>query len=93
MTLKLKKEPTPQEKREAKKNQRDMERYVFLMSLRPGNKVTRMLAGVVPMTLTVTDVTPSRITCGDWVFNRATGEEIDEDISVPVSHLEPYKEP
>jgi hypothetical protein len=39
------------------------------------------------MKLTVTAVTPERIICGDWEFDPITGAEIDEYISVPVSHI------
>ena len=52
-----------------------------------GDKVTRMLAGRIPMELPVTDVTDSRIVCGWWEFDRDSGIEIDDEISVPVSHL------
>jgi len=52
-----------------------------------GDIVTRMLAGVVPMELKVSDITEERIICGAWEFNRITGHEIDEDIPVLVSHL------
>jgi hypothetical protein len=46
-----------------------------------GDVVTRMLAGVVPMRLTVTEVTEDRIICGGgWEFDRATGAEIDDDL-------------
>lgn len=51
-----------------------------LSELQRGDKVTRMLAGVVPMPLTITFVTDSRIVCGDWVFNRTTGLEVDADL-------------
>lgn len=43
-----------------------------------GDKVTRMLAGIVPMELTITDLTKDRIICGAWEFDRATGAEIDD---------------
>ena len=52
-----------------------------------GDTVTRLLAGKIPMELPVTDVTDSRIVCGWWEFDRDTGIEIDEEISVQVSHL------
>jgi len=32
------------------------------------------------MPLQVTKVTPSEIHCGDWVFSRKTGGEIDPDL-------------
>lgn len=43
-----------------------------------GAVVTRMLAGTIPMRLTVSEVTNDRIICGDWEFDKATGAEIDE---------------
>lgn len=46
--------------------------------MKPGQTVRRMLAGCVPMDLVVTAVTPDRIICGDWEFDRATGAEIDD---------------
>jgi len=42
--------------------------------------VTRMLAGTIPMELTVTELTDDIITCGAWTFCRHTGAEIDEDL-------------
>ncbi len=52
-----------------------------------GDTVTRMLAGVVPMELKVSEVTEDRIVCGAWEFDRITGHEIDEEIDCLVSHL------
>jgi hypothetical protein len=50
--------------------------------------VLRMLAGTIPMKLSVTDVTEDRIICGGgWEFDRQTGYEIDDDIPVLVSYL------
>ncbi len=45
-----------------------------------GDEVTRMLAGVVPMKLLVTEITDTRIVCGPWEFDRKTGAEIDEEL-------------
>lgn len=46
--------------------------------LAPGDTVTRMLAGVVPMTMTVTRVDEKLIyASGGWMFERATGFEYD----------------
>lgn len=56
--------------------------------IKKGDVVTRMLAGVVPMELRVTDVTADKIICGWWEFDRNSGAEIDEDIpDVVVSYL------
>lgn len=52
-----------------------------------GDIVTRMLAGVVPMELKVSDITEERIICGAWEFDRITGHEIDDMIPCLVSHL------
>ena len=52
-----------------------------------GDIVTRMLCGTIPMKLKVTEVTDDKIVCGWWDFARHTGIEIDDEISVQVSHL------
>jgi hypothetical protein len=52
----------------------------WLEEIKTGDRVVRMLAGTVPMTLKVTDVTDDRIVCGAWAFSRANGAEIDEDL-------------
>ena len=66
---------------------------MMFRSIKTGDTVTRMLAGIVPMRLKVTDVTDSRIICGSWEFDRETGAEIDEDIDCQVSHLSVVSEP
>ena len=43
-----------------------------------GKVVTRWLAGNIPMDFNITEVTDDRIICGDWIFDRTTGAEIDE---------------
>ena len=48
--------------------------------LKVGDSVTRMLGGVAPMHMKVTEVTEDLIVCGAWTFDRATGVEIDEDL-------------
>lgn len=50
------------------------------MKVEIGQKVTRMLAGKIPMELKVTDVTESLIVCGPWTFDLVTGAEVDEDL-------------
>jgi hypothetical protein len=52
---------------------------VTLMNLKPGDVVTRMLAGI-PMPLRVTATDGGVITCGAWTFDQTTGAEIDEDL-------------
>lgn len=63
----------------------------MLSLVKPGDKVVRMLAGIIPMELVVTEVTETEILCGardeGYKFNRKTGVEIDEDIPVIVSYL------
>ena len=56
-------------------------------NVKVGETVKRMLAGVVPMKLKVSEITETRIICGPWEFDRNTGLEIDEDIPVTVSFL------
>ena len=56
--------------------------------IKKGDTVRRLLAGVIPMDLLVVDVVGDRIICGGgWEFDRDTGIEIDDFISVHVSHL------
>lgn len=55
-------------------------------SIKAGDVIERMLGFSIPMYLVVQDVTDERIECG-WVFDRNTGLEIDEDISVTVSYI------
>lgn len=57
----------------------------LLRDLKPGDKVTRMLAGTIPMKMEVLEVSDTIIKCGaldcpgaDWEFDRATGAEVDE---------------
>lgn len=59
--------------------------------VKPGDVVTRMLAGVVPMKLKVAAVTDKIIDCG-WTFDRITGAEIDEDLDwgPPPKHTGSY---
>ena len=45
-----------------------------------GDKVTRMLAGTIPMELAITKITEDRIICGAWEFDKKTGAEIDEEL-------------
>jgi hypothetical protein len=50
-----------------------------LNDLQVGDTVIRDLGGVT-MLLQVTNVTPSEIHCGHWIFSRRTGGEIDADL-------------
>jgi len=49
-------------------------------NLKVGDVVTRMLAGTIPVRLSVSAITDRTITCGAWEFDRATGAEIDEEL-------------
>lgn len=51
-----------------------------MLNLKVGDPVIRVMPGNIRMPLTVTAVTPSRIICGSWEFDKLTGIEIDEDI-------------
>ena len=50
--------------------------------VKPGDMVKRMLAGIIPMTLRVTEVDEHLIHCGPqgWTFDRKTGFEVDDDL-------------
>lgn len=50
------------------------------LSLKPGDRVTRLLAGEIPMKMTVTAVDDRLIHCRDWTFLRETGCEVDEEL-------------
>lgn len=63
--------------------------------IRPGDKVVRMLAGVVRSELNVSFVTDDLIICGPketgWTFCRKTGVEIDEELGWgPDTHTGSY---
>ena len=49
-----------------------------IQDVKVGDTVLRMLAGVCPVNLLVSEVTPDRIICGDWEFCATTGAEIDD---------------
>jgi hypothetical protein len=50
--------------------------------IKVGDTLTRILGGVIPVELKVTEVTETEILCGargiGWMFDRKTGAEIDE---------------
>ena len=50
------------------------------MHVLPGDTVTRMLAGITPMSLLVDSVDETLIHCGPYTFDRATGAEVDEEL-------------
>ena len=49
-----------------------------MTNIKKDDMVTRMLAGTIPMELKVTEVTDTKIICGPWEFDKATGAEIDD---------------
>jgi hypothetical protein len=52
-----------------------------MLAVQVGDKVTRLIsADRIPMELTVTQITDTRIVCGAWEFDKRTGGEIDEDL-------------
>lgn len=51
-----------------------------LAEVKVGDTVTRIIARTMRMELIVTHVTETEIHCGDWVFDRRTGAEIDDDL-------------
>ncbi len=57
-----------------------------LLSIKKGDVIERMLGFSIPMYLVVQEVTETIIDCG-WTFDRNTGLEVDEDISVTVSYI------
>jgi hypothetical protein len=50
-----------------------------LSDVQIGDSVVRDLGGAT-MPLRVTNVTSTEIHCGDWIFSRRTGGEIDPDL-------------
>lgn len=52
----------------------------WLSELKVGDKVTRMLAGIIPHELIITEIKDGLIYCGDWTFDLETGIEVDDDI-------------
>jgi hypothetical protein len=53
------------------------ERKKWLLSLQVGDKVKRLLGGVVPSVIEVTKITDNLIVCGPWHFLMAFGTEVD----------------
>jgi hypothetical protein len=60
----------------------------FFMDLAPGDHVTRLLGGEVPMPMEVSEVSDTIITCTTpsagpdvtWTFDRASGVEEDHEL-------------
>ena len=57
-----------------------------LRAIKAGDVIERMLGFAIPVYLIVQSVTEDFIDAG-WIFDRNTGLEIDEDISVKVSYI------
>jgi hypothetical protein len=49
-------------------------------SLQVGDTVIRMLAGVAPVKMIISDITDELIVCGPWTFDKITGAEIDIEL-------------
>jgi len=62
------------------------------MNVQKGDTVRRYLGGKVPIDLIVSEVTITKIICGPWTFDRATGAEIDEDLNWGPKHTGSYIE-
>ena len=47
-----------------------------------GDKITRMIGNTVPMTVTITAITPNfiEVNNGAWLFHKDTGGEVDTDL-------------
>ena len=54
------------------------DKAVVTTELKVGDTVIRLLAGSVVMYVQITKITDDVIECGDWVFCRKTGVEIDD---------------
>jgi hypothetical protein len=61
--------------------------FAMNLKLEVGQQVTRMLGGMIPMQLKVTDITDDKIICGAWQFCINSGVEIDEDMDSPASYI------
>lgn len=57
-----------------------MTRKEKLSQLKEGDKITRMLSGIIPMELVITKITETAIFAGLWEFDIETGYEIDLDL-------------
>lgn len=57
-----------------------------LRAIKAGDVIERMLGFAIPVYLIVQSVTDDFIDAG-WIFDRNTGLEIDDDISVKVSYI------
>jgi hypothetical protein len=49
-----------------------------LYELKIGDEITRMISGIIPMPLKITNIDDKYIYCGDWKFSKINGAEIDE---------------
>jgi len=63
-----------------------------LNDLQVGDAVIRDLSGV-DMPLRVTNITPTEIHCGPWIFSRRTGGEIDPDLGWDETHTGSFIRP
>lgn len=58
-----------------------------MSNIKVGDVVIRMLAGISPMKLKVSDIDKNFIYCGPWMFDINTGNEFDEYLGISASHL------
>jgi len=54
--------------------------------VRVGDRVLRLLAGLVPMPLRVTGLDDELIHCGPWRFDRDCGAEVDGELGWGPAH-------
>jgi hypothetical protein len=52
-----------------------------LSELKINDEITRMISGIIPMSLKITNIDDKYIYCGDWKFSKTNGAEIDEDLN------------
>lgn len=57
-----------------------MKHTEWLASIKPGDVITRWLAGTIPVRLKVSAV-DDFIHCGPWKFSKRNGAEIDEELN------------
>jgi hypothetical protein len=63
-----------------------------LSDVQVGDSVIRDMSGV-EMSLRVTSITSSEIRCGDWLFSRKNGAEIDPDLGWSEAHTGSFIRP
>lgn len=64
-----------------------------LHNVQPGDVVDRMLCGMLPMKLKVSEVNSKEIVCGCYRFDRTTGAELDEEMGWTATETGSYIQP